>query len=102
MTAGLPLLKNVITTLAKSVFIPLGVTVGASATDADILKKKIINQKQLLQFKMKKWKNIIKIVKLLEESALKRKQVSETIKNEAKQPKDRFHSMLLETLAASI
>ena len=40
MTAGLPLLKNVITTLAKSVLIPLGVTVGASATDADIPKKK--------------------------------------------------------------
>ena len=40
MRAGLPLLKNVITTLAKSVLIPLGVTVGASATDADIPKKK--------------------------------------------------------------
>ena len=39
MTAGLPLLKHVITTLAKSVLIQLGVKVGASATDADILKK---------------------------------------------------------------
>ena len=33
---------------------------------------------------MKKWENIIKIVELLEESGLKRKGISETIKNEAK------------------
>ena len=44
----------------------------------------------------------MKIVKSLEESRLLRKGISETIKNEAKEQKDRFLSMLLQTLAASI
>ena len=37
---GLPLIKNVITPLAKSVLIPLGLTAGASVADAGIHKKK--------------------------------------------------------------
>ena len=36
---GLPLIKNVIKPLAKSVLIPLGLTVAASAADARIHKK---------------------------------------------------------------
>ena len=44
---------------------------------------------------------IIKIVKSLEESGLLIKGISETIKNEAKEQKGGFLSMLLETLAAS-
>ena len=36
MTVGLPLIKNVLTPLAESGFIPLGQTVVASATDAAI------------------------------------------------------------------
>ena len=43
----------------------------------------------------------MKIVKSLEESRLLRKGISETIENEAKEQKDRFLSMLLQTLAAS-
>ena len=39
MTIGFPLPKHVITRLAKSVLIPLRLTAGASASDADILKK---------------------------------------------------------------
>ena len=39
MTAGLPLMKNVLTPLAKSVLIPLGLKAVASATDAAIQKK---------------------------------------------------------------
>ena len=35
----LPLIKNIIKPLAKSVFIPLGLTVAASAVDAGIHKK---------------------------------------------------------------
>ena len=38
---GLPLIKNVIKPLAKSVLIPLGLTAVASAADAGILKKNI-------------------------------------------------------------
>ena len=36
---GIPLIKNVITPLAKSVLIPLGLTTAASAADAGIHKK---------------------------------------------------------------
>ena len=41
LKAGLPLIKNVIKPLAKSVLIPLGLTAAASAADAGIHKKKI-------------------------------------------------------------
>ena len=46
--------------------------------------------------------NVMKIVKSLKESGLLIKGVSETIKNEAKQQKGRFLSMLLGTLGASL
>ena len=39
LRTGLPLIKNVIKPLAKSVLIPLGLTAAASVADAGILKK---------------------------------------------------------------
>ena len=39
MTAGLPLMKNVLIPLAKSILIPLGLTAAASVTDSTIQKK---------------------------------------------------------------
>ena len=39
LKAGLPLIKNVIKSLAKSVLIPLGLTAAASTADAGIHKK---------------------------------------------------------------
>ena len=39
LKTGLPLIKNVITPLAKSVLIPLGLTAAAAAADAGIHKK---------------------------------------------------------------
>ena len=39
LKTGLPLMKNVLKPLAKSVLIPLGLPVAASATDAAIHKK---------------------------------------------------------------
>ena len=39
MTAGLPLMKSVLTPLAKSVLLPLGLSAGMSAADAAIQKK---------------------------------------------------------------
>ena len=36
MRAGLPLMKNVLTSLAKSALIPLGLSAGMSAADAVI------------------------------------------------------------------
>ena len=41
LKTGLPLIKNVIKTLAKSVLIPLGSTAAASVADARIHKKKL-------------------------------------------------------------
>ena len=40
LKTGLPLMKNVIKSLAKSVLIPLGLTAAASAADTGIHKKK--------------------------------------------------------------
>ena len=39
LKTGLPLMKNIIKPLAKSVFIPLGLTAATSATNAGIHKK---------------------------------------------------------------
>ena len=39
MTADLPLMKGVLTPLAKSVFLPLRLSAGMSAADATIRKK---------------------------------------------------------------
>ena len=39
LKTGLPLVKNVVKPLSKSVLIPLGLTVAASAADAGIHKK---------------------------------------------------------------
>ena len=41
LKSGLPLTKNVIKPLAKSVLIPLGLTAAASAADAGIHKKNL-------------------------------------------------------------
>ena len=74
----LSLMKNVLTTLAKSILIPLGLTEAASVTDAAIHKKmfgsgtspsdlaKIIT----LIISTEKMNDIIKIVKPLKESSL--------------------------------
>ena len=45
LKTGLPLIKNVITPLAKSVLIPLGLTAAASAADVRIHIKNIRNRK---------------------------------------------------------
>ena len=40
LKTGLPLIKNIIKPLARSVLIPLGLTAAASAADAGMHKKK--------------------------------------------------------------
>ena len=60
MTAGLPLMNNVHTSLAKSVLIPLGLTAAASATDAAIQKKIFGSGTTALIFSNEKWKVILK------------------------------------------
>ena len=83
---GLPLIKNVIKTLAKTVFIPLGLT-AAAAADAGIHKKILGSGTTTLIISNDEMEDIMKIVKSLEDSGLLLKGVSETIQNEAKEQK---------------
>ena len=110
---GLPLIKNVIKSLAKSVLIPLGFTTAASAADAEIHKKilrsehrssssALHNNTTTLITSNHEMEDIIKIGKSLEDSGLLLKGVSETGQNEAKEQKETFLSMLLGTLGASL
>ena len=65
LKAGLPLIKNVITPLAKSVLIP-----AASAADAGIHKKILGSGNTTLIISNKDIEDLIKIVKPLEDSGL--------------------------------
>ena len=98
---GLPLMKNLLKPLAKSVLIPLGLA-AASATDAAIDKKMFGSSIATLIMSNEEINDIMKIVKLLEVSDLLIKGVSETIKIEAKEQEDGFVSVLLGTLGASL
>ena len=102
LKAELPLTKNVLKTLAKSVLIPLGLTAATSATDAVIHKKMFGSSTTTLIISNEEMNNIMKIVKSLEESGLLKVGISKTIKNEAKEQRGRFLSMLLGTLGASL
>ena len=76
MTSGLQLIKDVFTPLAKSVLIPLGLTVAASATDAAIQKNIFGSGTTTLIISNKEMEDIVKIIKLLEESRLLIKGIS--------------------------
>ena len=89
---GLPLMKKVLKTLAKSLLTPLGLT--ASASDAAIHKKMFGIVTTTLINSNEEMNDIMKIVKSLEESGFLIKGISGTIKNEAKQQKVGFLSML--------
>ena len=90
LTIGFPLIRNVLKSLAKSVLAPLGLT--APPADAAIHKKMFgsgsrpsdLAKWTVLIIYNEEMHDIMKIVKWLEESGLLRKDVSETIKNEAK------------------
>ena len=84
LKTGLPLIKNVIKLLAKYVLIPLGLTAAASAADAGIHKKILGSGTTTLTISNDEMKDIIKIVKSLEDSGLLLKGVSKTVQNETK------------------
>ena len=97
-----PLMKSVIQPLAKSVLIPLGLTASASAADTRIHKKILgSGHNTTLIISNDEMKDILKIVKSLENSGLLLG-VSGTKKDEAKEQKGGFLSMLLGTLGASL
>ena len=84
LKTGLPLMKNVLKPLAKSVLIPLGLTAAALETHTAIHKKMFGSCTTTLIISNEEMKDIMKIVKSFEESSLLIKGVSKTIKNEAK------------------
>ena len=65
MTAGLPLMKSVLTPLAKIILLPLGLSTGMSAADAAIQKKICGSGSTALIISNKEVENIMKIVKSL-------------------------------------
>ena len=80
MTVGLPLMKSAHTPLAESVLLPLGLSAGMSAANAAIQKKKnhgsgttalTISNEEIS-------KDIMKVVKSLEESGLLVQGISKT------------------------
>ena len=108
LKTGLPLIKNVIKLLVKSVLIPLGLTATASAADAEIHKKILGSGRRhsssashnhpsstTVILSNNEMKDIIKIVKFLEDSGLLLKGVTETVQNETKEQKGGFLSLLL-------
>ena len=102
LKTGLSLIKNVIKPLAKSVLIPLGLTTAASAADAGIHKKILGSGNTTLIISNEEMNDVIKIVQAREDSNILLKGVTETVKNETKEQKGRFLSMLLCTLSASL
>ena len=82
MLVGLPLMKNVLTLLARRVLVPLRLLAARWATDAANQKKIFGSGTTALIISNREMDNIMKIVKSLEESGLLVKNVSDTIKNE--------------------
>ena len=70
LKTGLPLIKNVIKPLAKSVLIPLGLTAAASVADAGIHKKILGSGNTTLIISNNDMEDLVKIVKSLEDSGL--------------------------------
>ena len=96
-----PLMK-VAMPLAKNVLAALGLTAAMSAIDGGIQKKKIHGSGVKLIIEQEDMKDIMKITKALENSGILLKGVSKTIKNETKEQRGGFLSMLLGTLGASL
>ena len=95
-----PLMK-VAMPLAKNVLASLGLAAAMSAIDVSI-QKKIHGSGVKLIIEQEDMQDVIKIIKELENSDILLKGVSKTIENEIKEQRERFLSMLLGTLGASL
>ena len=83
-------MKNVIQPLAISVLIPLGITVAASAADAEIHNKILDSGTTTLTISNEEMEDIMKIIKSIEDSGISLKGVTETIRNKNKNKKEDF------------
>ena len=88
--------------LAESVSAPLEITAAASAIDAGIQQKIHGSGTTSLIISNKEMNDVIKIVQALEDSNIFLKGITKIIKNETKEQKRGFLSMLLYTLGASL
>ena len=95
-------MKSVVISLAKRLLLPLGLLAGVSAADPAIQKNIYGSGTAVLITLNEETEDIMKIVKSFKELELLIKEISETIKNEAKQQKAGFLGMLLGTLGASL
>ena len=100
-------LMKVALPLAKNVLAPLGLTAAMSAIDGSI-QKKIHGSGETkgggakLIIEQEDMKDIMEIIKALENSDILLNGVNKTIKNETKEQRGGFLSMLLGTLGASL
>ena len=104
LKTGLPLLKSVVKPLGL-----LGLTAASSAIDSGIQKKKkkmlgsgSTSKTTTLIISNEEVNDIMKIIQALENSGVLLKGVTKTIKNETKEQKGGFLSMLLVTLGVSL
>ena len=97
LKTGLPLLKSVIKPLGL-----LGLTAASSAIDAGIHKKIYGSGTTTLVISNEEMNDIMKNVQALEDSNILLKGVTKTIKNETKEQKGGFLSMLLGTLGVGL
>ena len=94
MRVAIPIVKNVLA--------PLGITAAVSVIGAGIQKKIHGSGETTLIISNREMIDIMKIVQDLEDSNFLSKGVTKTIKNEAKEQKGGFLSMLLRTSGASL
>ena len=87
-------LMKVAIPLAKNVLAPLGIATAASATDAEIQKKIHGSGTTTLMISNEEINDIMKIVQVIEDSNVLLKGVTKRIKNETKEQKRGFLSML--------
>ena len=110
LKTALTFLKNVPEPLAKTLLIPLGLLAGKSVADAATQKKMygpgcssdLTLRTSALIISSEEMEDIMKKVQSLEELGSLMKPNTDTSKNETKNQKGRFISMLLVELAASI
>ena len=95
-------LMKVAVPFAKNILAPVRITAAASAIDGGIQKKKHASGTATLTISNEEMNDIMKIVQVLEDSDILLKGVTKTIKNETKEQKDDFLSMLSGPLGASL
>ena len=88
--------------LAKNVLAPLWITAAASALDARIQKKIHGSGTTTLVISNEEMNDIMKILQALEDSNILLKRVTKTIKDERKEQKGGFLSILLGTRGATL